>query len=75
MAKTEDMTEEAHKSKKEPKEEVVDTLNEAEEKRREFMRNHRKSAQHYLKKCSALLSRRNKNAYKGLSTFTFNILD
>ena len=35
MAKTEDMTEEAHKSKKEPKEEVVDTLNEAEEKRRE----------------------------------------
>ena len=35
------MTEEAHKSKKEPKEEVVDTLNEAEEKRQEFMRNHR----------------------------------
>ena len=35
MAKTEDMTEEAHKSKNEPKEEVVDTLNEAEEKRRE----------------------------------------
>ena len=41
MAKTEDMTEEAHKSKREPKEEVVDTLNEAKEKRREFMRNHR----------------------------------
>ena len=41
MAKSEDMIEEAHKSKKEPNEEVVDTLNEAEEKRREFMRNHR----------------------------------
>ena len=41
MAKTEDMTEEAHKSKKEPNDEMVDTLNEAEEKRRESMRNHK----------------------------------
>ena len=35
------MTEEAHKSKNEPKEEVIETLNEAEGKRRESMINHR----------------------------------
>ena len=51
MAKTEDMTEEAHKSKKEPKEEVVDTLNEAEEKRREkkLMRINTKTKMKFLK--------------------------
>ena len=31
------------------------------------------SFMHYLKKCSELLSSRNKKLYKGLSTFTFNI--
>ena len=51
MAKTEDMTEEAHKSKKEPKEEVVDTLNEAEEKKREkkLMRINTKTKMKFLK--------------------------
>ena len=91
------MTEEAHKSKKEPREEVVDTLNEAEEKGgssweiteprerysalpEKVLSTSFKSAQyfsksfmHYLKKCSELLSSRNKKLYKGLSTFTFNI--
>ena len=45
------MTEEAHKSKKEPKQEVVDTLNEAEEKRREkkLMRINTKTKMKFLK--------------------------
>ena len=42
MAKTQDMNEEAHKSKNEPKEEVVDTLNEENEE---------KGTHHFLKKC------------------------
>ena len=51
MAKTEDMTEEDHKSKKAPKEEVVDTLNEAEEKRweKKLMRINTKTKMKFLK--------------------------
>ena len=51
MAKTEDMTEKAHKSKKEPKEEVVNTLNEAEGKRGEkkLMRINTKTKMKFLK--------------------------
>ena len=51
MAKTKDKTEEAHKSKKEPNEEVVDTLNEAEEKRREkkLMRKNTRTKMKFLK--------------------------
>ena len=56
MAKTEDMTEEAHKSKKEPNDEMVDTLNEAEEKKvgvheksqRKVLSTSRKSVKHFL---------------------------
>ena len=54
MAKTEDMTEEAHKSKKEPNEEVVDTLNEAEAKRweKKLMRINTKTKMKFLKMLS-----------------------
>ena len=48
------MTEEAHKSKKESKEEVVDTLNESEEKKtgvHEKSQNPEKGTQHFRKKC------------------------